>query len=151
MQELQALVQATLKAGRNLLPLLLVVALYQLLVARQVPEQIGLVLAGLALVAAGIGLFLRGLEMGVFPIGRGLAHAFVERGSLPRLLAFGFCLGFATVIAALGVGLAVALGSENVLWDGFGLVALASLFPIAAVMLYGILFSFRGRDGHGAP
>jgi len=55
------------------------------------------------------------------------------------------------VIAALGVGLAVALGSENVLLDGFGLVALASLFPIAAVMLYGILVSFTARDGQRKP
>jgi hypothetical protein len=113
MQELQALAQATLRAGRNLLPLLLVVALYQLLVARQMPEQIGLVLVGLALVAAGIGLFLRGLEMGVFPIGRALAQAFVERGSLPRLLAFGFCLGFATVIAEPAL-IAVAAKAEMV-------------------------------------
>jgi len=40
------------------------------------------------------------------------------------------------VITALGVGLAIALGSENVLLDGFGLVALASLYPIAVMLLY---------------
>ena len=55
------------------------------------------------------------------------------------------------LVAAVGVGLAVALGSKNVLLDGFGLVALAFLFPIAAVMLYGILVSLPGRDGLRKP
>jgi len=55
------------------------------------------------------------------------------------------------LVAAVGVGLAVALGSKNVLLDGFGLVALAFLFPIAAVMLYGILVSLPERDGLRKP
>jgi hypothetical protein len=99
MGEFNALVQGFLRAGRNLLPVVLVVALFQALVLRQMPEGILPVLGGLALVAVGIGLFLRGLELSVFPIGRNLSNAFAEKGSLGWLLAFGFCLGFAAVIA----------------------------------------------------
>lgn len=43
------------------------------------------------------------------------------------------------VITALGVALAAAFGSTNVLLDGFGLVALASLCPILAVLGYALL------------
>jgi len=47
------------------------------------------------------------------------------------------------VITALGVGLAVALGSQDVLLHGFGLVALASLYPIAVMLLHAAWTRFR--------
>lgn len=99
MNELQLLLHGFFRAGRNLLPVIAVVALFQWLVLREIPTGIVPVLAGLTLVAAGIGLFLRGLELSVFPLGRSLSHAFTAKGSLNWLLAFGFCLGFAAVIA----------------------------------------------------
>jgi hypothetical protein len=42
------------------------------------------------------------------------------------------------LMAALGVGLATTIEGRNPLVDGFGLIALAALTPILAVMLYGI-------------
>ncbi|AGA33527.1 protein of unknown function DUF1538 [Thioalkalivibrio nitratireducens DSM 14787] len=99
MGEFGELARGVLKSGRNLLPVIAVVALFQAVVLREIPEGVLPVIAGLALVAVGIGLFLRGLELSVFPVGRSLANAFAEKGSLPWLLAFGFCLGFAAVIA----------------------------------------------------
>jgi hypothetical protein len=111
--ELRALLQGFLGAARNLLPIILVVALFQVLVLRSAPEGLGLLLAGLVLVALGIGLFLRGLELAVFPLGTTLSNEFVAKGSLRWLLAFGFCLGFATVIAEPAL-IAVALKAEIV-------------------------------------
>lgn len=113
MGELGALLHGFLKAGRNLLPVLLVVVLFQALVLRSMPEGVPPVLAGLVLVAAGIALFLRGLDLSVIPIGRNLAQSFAERGSLPLLLIFGFSLGFATVIAEPAL-IAVAQKAETV-------------------------------------
>ncbi|MFH7320506.1 DUF1538 domain-containing protein [Desulfurivibrio sp. D14AmB] len=43
-------------------------------------------------------------------------------------------------ILALGVGVASVLGGKNASTDGFGLVALASIGPILAVMLLGIFY-----------
>lgn len=43
------------------------------------------------------------------------------------------------LVAALGVGLASSIKGRNPLVDGFGLIAFASLTPILAVMLYGML------------
>jgi hypothetical protein len=140
MDELTALFHGFLKAGHNLLPVLLVVALFQALVLREVPEGVLPVLSGLVLVAAGIGLFLRGLDLSVIPIGRNLAQSFAERGSLPLLLVFGFSLGFATVIAEPAL-IAVAQRAETVSggvihgWT-LRLVAAAS---VGAVVALGIL------------
>ena len=43
------------------------------------------------------------------------------------------------LVTALGVGLATAIKGRNPMTDGFGLVVFASLTPIIAVMLYGIV------------
>ncbi|MFP4682394.1 MAG: DUF1538 domain-containing protein [Ectothiorhodospira sp.] len=84
---------------RNLLPILVVVTVFQFAVFRQLPEGLLSMTTGLLVVVLGVALFLQGLEMGVFPVGRNLSNEFVEKGSMGWLMAFGFSLGFATVIA----------------------------------------------------
>ena len=42
------------------------------------------------------------------------------------------------IVAALGLGLATTIPDRNPLIDGFGLIAFASLFPMIAVLGYGI-------------
>ncbi len=49
------------------------------------------------------------------------------------------------LVAALGLGLAETVPGRNVLIDGFGLIAFASLFPIMSVMAYAQLSEFRAR------
>ena len=57
------------------------------------------------------------------------------------------------VVAALGLGLAAGIPGRNILIDGFGLIAFASVFPIMAVLGYSIAASWveGGRTGgnHG--
>ena len=75
------------------------VGVFQLLIIRQVPEGwLGMTI-GLLVVVLGVALFLQGLELGIFPIGKNLSNEFARKGSLPLLMIFGFCLGFAAVIA----------------------------------------------------
>jgi uncharacterized membrane protein (DUF2068 family) len=62
------------------------------------PDVAGL-LAGTLLVVLGLTLFLRGLDLGLFPIGDSLAHDFARKGSLPWLVFFAFALGFGTTVA----------------------------------------------------
>lgn len=40
------------------------------------------------------------------------------------------------IVAALGLGLSLAVPGRNPAVDGFGLIAFASLFPIIAVLAY---------------
>ncbi|TCK19031.1 uncharacterized protein DUF1538 [Thiogranum longum] len=49
------------------------------------------------------------------------------------------------LVAALGLGLAETVPGRNVLIDGFGLIAFASLFPIMSVMAYAQLSELRAR------
>jgi hypothetical protein len=227
---------------RDLAPIVAVIAFFQIVVLQQPFPNLERTLGGLLCVVVGLTLFVRGLEMGLFPIGEAMAGAFARKGSLIWLLAFAFALGFGTTIAepaliavaeeaarvraeagstpmteadqagyalglrytvatsvgvalilgvwrilkgwplqwviiagylivvlltgfapediigiaydsggvttstitvplvtALGVGLATVIRGRNPLVDGFGLIAFASLIPIAFVLVYGMV------------
>ena len=84
---------------RDLTPIILVIAFFQIVVLRQPFPDIANVAVGLVCVMVGLGLFIQGLESGLFPLGEDLAWAFASKGSLVALLAFSFCLGFGTTVA----------------------------------------------------
>lgn len=84
---------------RDLLPIIVVIGFFQLVVLRQPIPNVGQMLVGLFLVVLGLTLFVKGLEMGLFPLGETMAYEFAQKGSLPWLLLFAFALGFGTTIA----------------------------------------------------
>lgn len=231
-----------LSSAKDLAPIVLVIAFFQLVVLQQsIPNFFDIVL-GTGFVLLGLTLFVYGLNLGLFPMGEALAFAFVKKGSLIWLLIFAFALGFGTTVAepaliavaneaanvaqlgglintetdlqayaqtlrytvaisvgfavligvlriikgwplthliiggyilviistifapdniigiaydsggvttstitvplvtALGVGLASSIRGRNPMIDGFGMIAIASLLPIVAVMMFGILW-----------
>jgi len=84
---------------KDLLPIIIVVALFQGLIIQAVPDNIVSIVIGLGIVAVGLALFIRGLELGIFPVGEGLAVDFARKGSVFWLLTFAFTIGFATTVA----------------------------------------------------
>jgi len=96
---LRRLYQKLKEAGRDLLPIILVITVFQLAVLRQPFPELLEVLMGAVFVIIGLMVFVQGLEMGLFPIGETLAVAFARKGSLTWLLIFGFGLGFSTTVA----------------------------------------------------
>jgi len=86
-------------ALRDLLPIIAVIVTFQLLVFRQPFPDVAGMLVGTMFVVIGLMFFVQGLEMGLFPIGEAMAHAFARKGSLTWLLVFGFLLGFSTTVA----------------------------------------------------
>jgi len=88
-----------LSAGRDLAPIVLVIAFFQIIVLQQPFPNLAEVLIGVICVVVGLALFIQGLEMGLFPIGEAMAHALARKGSLTALLLFAFALGFGTTIA----------------------------------------------------
>jgi len=82
-----------------LLPIVLVIGFFQLAVLRQPIPNLGQMLWGAVLVLLGLALFVRGLQMALFPIGEEMAHNFVRKGNLWWLLVFAFTLGFGTTVA----------------------------------------------------
>jgi hypothetical protein len=96
---LRRLFQKLKEALSDLLPIILVITVFQLAILRQTFPDLLEVLIGAVLVIIGLMLFVQGLEMGLFPIGEALAVAFARKGSLVWLLIFGFGLGFSTTVA----------------------------------------------------
>ncbi|MDH5545880.1 MAG: DUF1538 domain-containing protein [Gammaproteobacteria bacterium] len=94
-----ALLFALFGSFRDLAPIILVVAFFQLLVLQQPIPNMTDIIIGALLVAVGLTLFIQGLEQGLFPIGESMAYAFARKGSLFWLLAFAFALGFGTTVA----------------------------------------------------
>lgn len=88
-----------IESVRNLAPIALVIAFFQLIVLRQPLPDLADLLVGALLVVLGLTFFLRGLEMGLFPLGEALAQGFARKGSLTWLLLFAFALGFGTTVA----------------------------------------------------
>lgn len=86
-------------ALRNLLPIILVVVFFQTLILRQIPHDSLSMIFGLLIVAVGVALFLQGLELSIFPLGKSLSNQLAKRGSAPILISFGFAIGFSAVIA----------------------------------------------------
>ena len=84
---------------RDLAPIIVVIAVFQLAILRQPIPDLGGILGGLVFVMLGLALFVKGLEMGLFPLGEGLAQDFARKGSLFWLLGFAFALGFGTTVA----------------------------------------------------
>lgn len=102
---------------RDLLPIILVVAFFQLVVLNKPIPNYPQLIMGTMSVILGLALFIRGLELALFPVGESLAHAFAKKGSLFWLLIFAFCLGFGTTIAEPAL-IAVADEAAIVAADG---------------------------------
>jgi hypothetical protein len=98
-KRLKQLFAPLLVSARDLLPIILVIAAFQLLVLQQPLPNPGPLAIGTLFVVIGLALFVRGLEMGLFPIGETMAYAFARKGSLSWLLVFAFALGFGTTVA----------------------------------------------------
>ncbi|NOT85011.1 MAG: DUF1538 domain-containing protein [Methylococcaceae bacterium] len=144
----------------DLLPILMVVLVFQVLVIQQpIPDVFNLII-GTLFVALGLALFMLGLEQSLFPIGEAMAHAFARKGSLFWLLAFAFCLGFGTTIAEPSL-IAVADEAANIASAGkviaatlaakqqyaFGLRISVAL-SVGFAILVGVLRILRGWPLH---
>ena len=108
-RSLEALARRFAGALRDLAPIIVVIAFFQIAVLRQPFPNLAGVAVGLVCVVAGLALFIQGLELGLFPLGEAIAHAFVNKGSAAALLAFAFCLGFGTTVAEPAL---IAVGAE---------------------------------------
>jgi len=143
MKKLKFVFNLLLDSFKDLLPIILVIAFFQIFILQQIPENLGSIVLGLIIVAVGLAVFIQGLEIGIFPIGESLAHEFAAKGSVVWLLVFAFAIGFSTTIAepaliaiakkaqlisagridadtlrvtvALSVGCAIALGSWRII------------------------------------
>lgn len=104
-----ALLKSMMGSLRDLLPIIVVIAFFQLVVLQQpIPNFLDIII-GTLFVILGLTFFINGLEMGLFPIGESMAYAFAKKGSVLWLLVFSFALGFGTTVAEPAL---IAVASE---------------------------------------
>ena len=84
---------------RDLIPIVIVILFFQLAIIQSVPSDWMTTTIGLVIVGIGLAIFLQGLEIGIFPVGEGLARDFAKSGWTTWILIFGFLIGFGTTIA----------------------------------------------------
>jgi len=96
---LKAMLRHISGSARDLAFIVLVISFFQLVILRQPFPDLGRALVGLVMVLVGLALFVRGLDLGLFPLGESMAQAFARKGSIGWLLAFAFALGFGTTAA----------------------------------------------------
>lgn len=145
---------------KDLLPIILVIAFFQIVVLRQPLPDMGQVIFGSLLVVLGLMLFVQGLEMGLFPIGEEMARALARKGSLFWLLSFAFLLGFSTTVAEPALiavsaeaasiaaqGNLIAPGEESLERYALGL-RLSVAFSVGVAILIGVLRILRGWPVH---
>lgn len=87
------------QAATDLLPIVLVIAFFQLVIIRQPLPHLEEIIIGSIMVVVGLSMFIEGLNMALFPLGENMAQALTRKGNLFWLLLFAFALGFSTTIA----------------------------------------------------
>ena len=98
---------------RDLLPIIVVIAVFQVFVFRAPVDGLVEMVAGALVVVVGLTFFIFGLRLALFPVGEGLAHGLARKGSVFWLVVFAFLLGFGTTIAEPAL-IAIAGEAANV-------------------------------------
>ncbi|MFW5824878.1 MAG: DUF1538 domain-containing protein [Marinobacter sp.] len=146
---LQAFGHAFAHALKNLLPIVAVVLFFQLAILQQVPANAAGMAFGLLIVAVGVALFLQGLELSIFPVGKSLSNQFARRGSLPILLSFGFAIGFSAVVAEPAL-IAVAHQAQEISGGRINALTLRLLVAVSVgfVVALGVFRTIMGYPLH---
>ena len=152
----RALLKSMTGSLRDLLPIIVVIAFFQLLVLQQpIPNFLDIII-GTLFVVLGLTFFIYGLEMGLFPIGENLAYAFARKGSVFWLLVFAFALGFGTTVAepaliavAAEAAKVAAVGgmienTESAMDDYANGLRMTVAFSVGLAILIGVLRILKG-------
>ena len=84
---------------RSVAPVIGVLLVFQLVVLRQPLENWREISVGLLLTVVGLVIFLKGLEVGLTPLGEAASGALAGRGSLLLVILFGLTLGYGATLA----------------------------------------------------
>jgi len=134
---------------RDLLPIVLVIMFFQLAIIQVIPDTWLSTAIGLTIVGVGLAIFLLGLEVGIFPVGEGLAGDFARKGSTLWIVLFAFMIGFGTTVAepALLVIADKAAGISAGRIDAFTLRMVVA-FSVGFAIVVGVWRIIKGTPIH---
>ena len=126
-----------------------IIAFYQFAILQTVPDDLPNMFIGLMLVAIGLAFFLRGLELGIFPLGEDLSQRLAKLSTRAWILVFAFVIGFATTIAepALIAIAQKAATISNGQIDAFTL-RLVVAFSVGSAIVLGVMRIILGHPIH---
>jgi len=97
---------------RAVVPLALYLALFQILILRQLIEDSWVVTGGLFAVIVGLMLFMEGLKLGLMPFGELIGHTLPRKAPLPVVLFITLLLGIGVTFAEPAIGALQAAGQN---------------------------------------
>ena len=149
MLSISSFLQLLKESFRDLLPIILVIVFFQLAIIQTVPENWLSTAIGLAIVGVGLAVFLLGLEVGIFPVGEGLASDFARKGSTKWIVLFAFMIGFGTTVAepALLVIADKAAGISAGRIDAF-VLRMVVAFSVGFAIVIGVWRIIKGHPIH---
>ncbi|MEA2100300.1 MAG: DUF1538 domain-containing protein [Campylobacterota bacterium] len=149
MLNLTSFIKLLKESLRDLMPIILVIMFFQLVVIQAVPDNWMGTAIGLAIVGVGLAVFLLGLEVGIFPVGEGLAADFAHKGSTMWIVIFAFMIGFGTTVAepALLVIADKAAGISSGRIDAF-VLRMVVAFSVGFAIVIGVWRIIKGHPIH---
>ena len=141
MDQLRPLVTALLGTLRDMAPILGILGVFQVVVVGEASENTVGLAAGLLAVLVGLTLFVRGLEMSLFPLGEALADAMARRGHPAWLLGFAFALGFGSTAAEPALAAVASKVAAAMAGDPQFPATEAQRAALAAQIRYGVAVS----------
>ncbi len=134
---------------RDLIPIIIVILFFQLAIIQTIPDDWMRTTMGLIIVGIGLAIFLQGLEIGIFPVGEGLARDFAKSGSTMWILIFGFMIGFGTTVAEPALAViadkAASISSGRIDADMLRFVVAGS---VGFAILLGVFRIIKGHPIH---
>jgi nitrogen regulatory protein PII len=134
---------------RDLIPIVLVILFFQLAILQTIPADWVPTTMGMIIVGFGLAIFLQGLEIGIFPVGEGLARDFAKSDSTFWILIFGFMIGFGTTIAEPALSViahkAASISSGRIDEDTLRYVVAGS---VGLAILLGVYRIIKGHPIH---
>lgn len=142
---LKQLREALRESFINMLPIVAIIAAFQILVFQSAPDNFLTISIGFFILTIGVAFFLIGLEVGVFPLGNSLSNEFLKKKSIFLFILFGFAIGFSASIAEPAI-IAVTMKAQEITngaIDGFTL-RLIIAFSVGLITAFGVLRSLLG-------
>lgn len=135
------------EAARDLAPTLIVVVIFQVFFIQHLPNDPAALIGGFAVVLLGLALFVKGLDVAIFPVGERLAFDYARRGSFLWLMLFAFCISFASVAAEPAL-MAVAYKAEAVSGGSMGAMTLrmVAALGVGLSVMVGVWRIVRGHS-----
>jgi len=122
---------------KTVVPLAAYLALFQVIILRQLVEDSWIITAGLFAVIVGLMLFMEGLKLGLMPFGEIIGNTLPKKSPLPVVLFIAFLLGIGVTLAEPAIGALKAAGAIVSVESAPYLYALLNQWADALVLVVG--------------